>query len=76
MIEKGENDANKVVKTIQKKIEKKKTARIEYIEVVDSQNLKLAESIEGQVLLALAVYFGRTRLIDSIVAVPERFQRR
>ena len=76
LIEKGENDANKVVKTIQKKIEKKKTARIEYIEVVNSQNLKLAESIEGQVLLALSVYFGRTRLIDSIVAVPKRFQRR
>jgi len=40
--------------------------------VVDSKNLKLVKTINKAVLLALAVYFGRTRLIDNIVAVPAK----
>lgn len=71
LIEEGENDANRIVETMRKMIEKKKTARVEYIEVVDNKNLKSVERIDKPVLLALSVYFSRARLIDNIVAVPE-----
>jgi pantoate--beta-alanine ligase len=72
LIEEGENDASKVVEVMRKMIEMKKTAQIEYIEVVDSENLELTERIDRPALLALAVFFGRTRLIDNMVAVPKR----
>jgi len=71
LIEEGEDNADKIIETMRKMIEGKRTARIDYIEVVDSKDLKLVKTITKPVLLALAVYFGRAKLIDNIVAVPE-----
>ncbi|PIP13018.1 MAG: pantoate--beta-alanine ligase [bacterium (Candidatus Stahlbacteria) CG08_land_8_20_14_0_20_40_26] len=71
LVEEGEDNTDKIIKTIRKMIEGKRTARIDYIEVVDSKNLKLVKTINKPVLLALAVYFGRTKLIDNIIAVPK-----
>jgi pantoate--beta-alanine ligase len=41
-------------------------ARIDYAEVVDAQTLQSVETISANSLLAVAVFFGRTRLIDNI----------
>ncbi len=71
LIEGGEDNVDEVVGAMEKMIEEKKTARIEYIEVVNSENLKLTERIDRPVLLALSVHFGGARLIDNIIAVPE-----
>jgi len=41
-------------------------ARIDYVEIVDLQTLEPLTTIEGDALVAVAVYFGRTRLIDNL----------
>ena len=41
-------------------------ALIEYIELVDGKTLQTIQKLEGDVLIALAVKFGKTRLIDNI----------
>jgi pantoate--beta-alanine ligase len=46
-------------------------ARIDYVSVVDGETLQPVRGpIGDEVLIALAVYFGRTRLIDNITAHP------
>ena len=40
-------------------------AKIDYIEIVDSLSLKPVDKVEKSVLVALAVYIGKTRLIDN-----------
>ena len=65
LIEEGEDDSRTVINAMQKLIEEKKTAQIEYIEIVDKKNLKPVEKLNSPVLIALAVYFGKTRLIDN-----------
>lgn len=43
-----------------------KGGRAEYISIVDPQELTPLKNISGKALIALAVYFGKTRLIDNI----------
>ncbi|MDE6568924.1 MAG: pantoate--beta-alanine ligase, partial [Lachnospiraceae bacterium] len=38
-----------------------------YVEVVDWANLEPVETINGSVLVAIAVYIGKTRLIDNFI---------
>jgi len=47
-------------------------ARAEYLEVVDPATLETPRRIAGRVLLAGAAWFGKTRLIDNIVAAPRK----
>jgi pantoate--beta-alanine ligase len=42
-------------------------ARIDYVGLVDAGNLQPIEVIGPNSLLALAVFFGKTRLIDNIL---------
>lgn len=67
MLKTGEKDAAKVVKTITDMIESEPLARIDYVELVDWNTLKPVETINGKVLVAVAVYIGTTRLIDNII---------
>ena len=41
-------------------------ARIDYLELVDADTLQSIESVRPNSLLAAAVFFGKTRLIDNI----------
>ena len=43
-------------------------ARIDYVEVVDNENIRRVERISGSTLVAIAVYIGKTRLIDNFIA--------
>ncbi len=70
IIETGENDPGNVLEAIREVIEEKKSSRIEYIEIVDKESLKILKRIDRPVVIALAVYFGTTRLIDNILTVP------
>jgi pantoate--beta-alanine ligase len=47
-------------------INKEKDAKIDYIAITDTKNLNPIEKIKGEVLISLAVKFGKTRLIDDI----------
>ncbi|MHB8094526.1 MAG: pantoate--beta-alanine ligase [Candidatus Aminicenantales bacterium] len=66
MIEHGEKDTRLIVDRMKARIEKEPLARIDYIEIVDQRELLPVERIEGAVLIALAVFIGKTRLIDNI----------
>jgi pantoate--beta-alanine ligase len=45
-------------------------AVVDYVEFVDDTSLQRVESVEGKTLVALAVKFGSTRLIDNAVLEP------
>ena len=62
---KGQKDALKIRETIVAGISAEPLARIDYAEIVDSADLSPVQRIEKPVLAAVAVYFGKTRLIDN-----------
>ena len=66
-IEAGETDAAKVRATITEEIEAEPMSRIDYVEIVDWNNLEPVNSTEGSILVAVAVYIGKTRLIDNFI---------
>jgi len=41
-------------------------AKIDYIALTDTQTLEPVRKIKGELLLSLAVKFGKTRLIDNL----------
>jgi pantoate--beta-alanine ligase len=62
----GKRSANDVVRIAQKVINEAHLARIDYVEVADAETLKLVEVVSANSVLLLAVFFGKTRLIDNI----------
>ncbi|MBE6052255.1 MAG: pantoate--beta-alanine ligase [Clostridium sp.] len=67
LVEAGERDSNNVIKAIKDKISEEKLAKIDYVQVVDALSIRDVEKIEGTVLVAMAVYIGKTRLIDNFI---------
>ena len=67
LIKKGETDAKKIRKYIIDRIQTEKNAVIDYVEVVNADTLENVDEIKGRVLVALAVKFGSTRLIDNVI---------
>ena len=55
-----------VVALAQKVINEAHLARIDYVEVADAETLKPIEIVGANSVLLLAVFFGKTRLIDNI----------
>ncbi len=67
LIAQGETDAVKIKNAIVKKIETEPLAKIDYVEVVDAENIVPVEKIDNNTLIAMAVYIGKTRLIDNMI---------
>lgn len=67
MIEQGETDATKVKNAICEKINTEPLAKIDYVEIVDFNSIEPVETIESSILTAIAVYIGKTRLIDNFI---------
>lgn len=66
-IENGERQAAAVINIIKENLQTEPLARIDYVEVVDFTNIQRVERIEGETLVAIAVYIGKTRLIDNFI---------
>lgn len=66
-IEEGEKSAKKIIDIITTNIKTEPLARIDYVEVVDFENIQRVDTIEGETLVAIAVYIGKTRLIDNFI---------
>ncbi len=66
MIEGGERQASAIIRRIREKIEAVQDAVIDYVSVVDADTLADLQTLEGEILIALAVKFDKTRLIDNI----------
>ena len=62
----GEKSAARIVSAVSETIEQAAHARIDYADLVDAENLQSIEVVRPNSLLALAVFFGKTRLIDNI----------
>lgn len=67
----GERDAVALRKLIRQHIEAMPLADIDYVETVDTDALLPVDAIAGETLVALAVRFGDTRLIDNCVLLPQ-----
>ena len=65
LMRKGEKDSVKIREAIVAGISSEPLVKIDYAEIVDSADLSPVEKIERPVLAAVAVYFGKTRLIDN-----------
>lgn len=63
----GEKSAKLIVGLARNVISKASLARIDYVNLVDAENLQPVEIVRPKSVLALAVFFGRTRLIDNIL---------
>lgn len=64
-LRKGERNANTIKNAIKEVLNSEPLAKIDYVEIVDSDSLKSVEIIERNVLIPIAVYIGKTRLIDN-----------
>ena len=62
----NEKSAKAIVDLVRRTIGKAPLARIDYVDLVDAENLQPIEVVRPNSLLALAVFFGKTRLIDNI----------
>lgn len=68
LIVNGETNAETVLKVITEKIESEPLARIDYVKAVDADSIEPIQTVSGRVLFAVAVYIGKTRLIDNFIA--------
>ena len=66
-IEAGENDSKKIIDIIRQNLETEPLAKVDYVEVVDFENIQRVKQIKGETLVAIAVYIGKTRLIDNFI---------
>lgn len=66
-LEKGEVSSAAICNHIKDMVSQQPLAGIDYVELVDWKNLQPVEIIQGQVLVAIAVYIGKTRLIDNLI---------
>lgn len=66
-IENGERDAKKVISIITESLETEPLAKVDYVEVVDFENIQRIDTVKGETLVAIAVFIGKTRLIDNFI---------
>ncbi len=66
-IQSGQRDVAGLVADIRRSIEAAGPSTIEYIEIVDAEDLTPLQAIRGRCLVALAVRIGATRLIDNVL---------
>jgi len=67
ILSKGVNDAASIINEMKELIKSETRVRVEYVEVVDTQNLSEIHEIILPVVILLAVRVGNTRLIDNII---------
>ncbi|MGZ4032557.1 MAG: pantoate--beta-alanine ligase [Tumebacillaceae bacterium] len=67
LVAEGERNAQLIEKVVRELIEEQPLANIDYVQIVSMRHLEPLQSLEETALLALAVRFGTTRLIDNTV---------
>lgn len=63
----GERDSSLIVATVRDLISQEPLAEIDYVSLVDPLTMEALDRVETRALLALAVKFGKTRLIDNML---------
>jgi len=67
IVRSGERNAERVITAMAKIIKTEPLAKIDYIEIVDSNSIEKISVINGSVLAAAAVFIGNVRLIDNFM---------
>ena len=65
LVQNGEKNADAIVNAMRALIEQEPLARIDYVSAVDGLTMLSVHEINGGELIAMAVYIGKTRLIDN-----------
>lgn len=65
LIQDGERDTTVLIKAMKELIEKEPLAEIDYLKAVDAMSMTQVEKLDRTVLIAMAVFIGKTRLIDN-----------
>ena len=68
LVDAGEKSAKAIKDAITAEINKEPLAKIDYVDVVDFDTITPVDEIKGTTLVAIAVYIGKTRLIDNFIA--------
>lgn len=72
MVQDGERSADKLVEAMKKIISKEPMAKIDYVSAVSGRDMSTLKVLEGEILVAMAVYIGKTRLIDNFMMEVEK----
>lgn len=67
LVEDGLTDARELVRLMKENIETEPLAKIDYVEAVDFNDISIKDEISDNTLVAMAVYIGKTRLIDNFI---------
>lgn len=67
MVADGEKDATTILNAMKKNIETEPLAKIDYVKIVDALTMQQIPTIDRPILCAMAVYIGKTRLIDNFM---------
>lgn len=67
ILDAGERDPEVLLSKMKENIEKEPLARIDYVQAVDLDRVEDVSEIKGEVLVAMAVFIGKTRLIDNFI---------
>jgi len=68
LVDEGLTDAQELVRRMKENLETEPLAKIDYVEAVDFSNISVTDIIGNNTLVAMAVYIGKTRLIDNFIA--------
>lgn len=67
LVAEGEKSAAAVTGAMRELVSAEPLAKIDYVSMVSWDSIEPVETIEGPVLVAMAVYIGKTRLIDNFI---------
>lgn len=67
LVKSGEKSAKVVEEAMRKELSSEKLARIDYVSIVNANTIQSVQEIKGDILGAIAVYIGKTRLIDNFL---------
>lgn len=69
LVKEGMTDSKELVAIMKENLSKEPLAKIDYVEAVSMDSIEKVDKIEGTVLVAMAVYIGKTRLIDNFIVI-------
>ena len=72
LVERGERKSEWIIEKMRNIIDKEPLAKIDYVEIVDRNELNPLKEISEGALIVLAVFIGKTRLIDNLLIKSKR----
>jgi len=67
LVKNGMTDAKALINAMKESIETEPLAKIDYVQAVNFDDISITDTIKGNTLVAIAVYIGKTRLIDNFI---------